>query len=96
VELTFTETLDVATAQEVQNYSVKTWGLTRAEKYGSPNTGEKSLPVKSVRLLPDAKTISLEIPEIQPTWCMEINVSLRAADGTPITRRIHNTIHALQ
>ncbi len=70
-------------------------GLTRAERYGSPNTGEKTLPVKSARLLPDWKTIALEIPDIQPTWCMEINVAIRAADGTPVTRRIHNTIHTL-
>lgn len=95
VQLKFTEALSAASVQDARNYSVKTWGLTRAERYGSPNTGEKTLPVKSARLLPDWKTIALEIPDIQPTWCMEINVAIRAADGTPVTRRIHNTIHTL-
>jgi cytochrome c5 len=96
VQLTFTEALDAAMAQDAQNYSVKTWGLTRAERYGSPNIGEKSLQVKSARLSPDHKTVSLEIPEIQPTWCMEIKVSIRAADGMPINRQVHNTIHLLK
>ena len=95
VQLTFTEALDVGSVQEAHNFSVRTWGLTRAEKYGSPNSAEKTLAVKSARLLPDGKTVMLDIPEIQPTWCMEIKVSIRAADGTPITRQIHNTIHAL-
>jgi hypothetical protein len=95
VQLTFTEALDAASIQDAKNYSVKIWGLTRAERYGSPNVGEKPLAVKSARLLPDGKTIALEIPEIKPTWCMEINVSIRAADGRPVTRRIHNTIQVL-
>lgn len=96
VQLTFTEALDVASVQAASNYSVKSWGLTRAERYGSPNLGEKTLQVKSARLLPDGKTISLEIPEIQPTRCMAIILSVRAADGAPINRQIHNTIHALK
>jgi hypothetical protein len=44
----------------------------------------------------DGKTVALEIPEIQPTWCMEIKCSIRGADGTPISRQIQNTIHSLQ
>lgn len=96
VQLTFTEALDAATAQDVKNYAVATWGLRRAENYGSPRIGEKTLQVKSARRLPDGKTVALEIPELQPTWCMEIKVSIRGADGTPINRQIQNTIHSLK
>ena len=95
VQLTFTDALDSATAENPKNYAVTTWGLHRTENYGSPRTGEKTLQLKSARLLPDGKTVALEIPEIQPTWCMEIKVSIRGADGTPINRQIHNTIHTL-
>lgn len=95
VRLTFTEPLDSTTAEDARNYAVSTWGLRRTEKYGSPNIGQKTLPVKSARLLPDHKTVALEIPEIQPTWCMEIKVSIRGGDGAPINRQIHNTIHTL-
>ena len=95
VQLTFTDALDSATAQDVKNYAVATWGVQRTEKYGSPRTGEKTLQVKSARLLPDHKTVSLELPDLQPTRCMEITVSIRGADGTPINRQVHNTIHSL-
>ncbi len=94
VRLTFTEPLDPATAQAVTNYTVTTWGLKRSENYGSPRTNEKTLPVKIARLSPDCKTVALEIADIQPTWGMEIKVAIRGADGAPINRQIHNTIHA--
>jgi hypothetical protein len=96
VQLTFTDPLDAAMAQDPKNYAVATWGLKRSENYGSPRTGEKVLSVKSARLMADRKTVALEIPEIQPTWCMEIKCSIRGADGTPISRQIHNTIHSLK
>lgn len=95
VALTFTEALDAAMAQDAKNYAVATWGLKRSENYGSPRVGEKALVVKVARLSPDQKTVALEIPGIQPTWCMEIKVAIRGADGTPIDRLIHNTIHSL-
>ncbi len=96
VQLTFTDALDIAAAQDVKSYAVATWGLKRSANYGSPRTGEKVLSVKSARLMADRKTVALEIPEIQPTWCMEIKCSIRGADGTPISRQIHNTIHSLK
>ena len=96
VQLTFTDALDAATAQDVKSYAVATWGLKRTENYGSPRIGEKTLQVKSARLLSDGKTVALELPEIQPTWCMEIKVAIRGADGTLIRRTIQNTIHSLK
>jgi hypothetical protein len=96
VRLTFTDPLDPGTAEKETNYTVATWGLQRTEKYGSPRTGEKTLQVKRARLLSDHKSVVLEIPEIQPTWCMEIKVAIRGVDGVPINYQVHNTIHALK
>jgi hypothetical protein len=95
VRLTFTDTLDATSAQDVKNYSVSTWGLRRTEQYGSARINEKVLLVKSAKLSSDYKTISLEIPEIQPARCMEIKLSIIGEDGTLIQRQIHNTIHSL-
>jgi hypothetical protein len=39
--------------------------------------------------------VLLTIPELQPTWSMEIKCELLGADGTPFTRTVHNTIHQL-
>src|SRR5262249_3491629 len=59
VQLTFTETLDAATAQDVKNYAVSSWGIRRTEQYGSPRINEKALRVTGARLSEDHKTISL-------------------------------------
>jgi hypothetical protein len=43
----------------------------------------------------DSKTLTLDIPDLRPTWCMEIKYTLRSAAGTLIQGKIHNTIHEL-
>jgi hypothetical protein len=47
-------------------------------------------------LSPDGKTLRLDIPEIAPTWGMEILYRVPAADGRVISGKIHNTIHHLR
>ena len=44
---------------------------------------------------PDGKTIELKIPDIAPTWCMEIKFGLQSLEGKPVRGVIHNTIHNL-
>jgi len=95
VQLRFTDALDSTSAQDVKSYTVSTWAIKRSAKYGSSQTNKKTLNVKSARLVSDRKTVFLELPEIQPTQCMEIKISIRGADGTLIDRKIQNTIHSL-
>jgi hypothetical protein len=40
--------------------------------------------------------VQLMIPELKPTWGMEIQCELRGIDGTPFKRRIHNSIISLR
>ena len=95
MQLRFTDALDSTSAQDVKSYTVSTWAIKRAAKYGSSQTNKKTLNVKSARLASDRKTVFLELPEIQPTQCMEIKISIRGADGVLIDRKIQNTIHSL-
>ena len=44
---------------------------------------------------PDGKGVFLEIPDIKPTWCMEIQYRLKADGGDGFNGVIHNTIHKL-
>jgi hypothetical protein len=37
--------------------------------------------------------VTLHLPELAPTWCMEIKYRLTANNGRLVTGRIHNTIH---
>jgi cytochrome c5 len=95
IEIQFTDPLATAPANHSRNYAVKVWSLQRSADYGSPHVNEHSLNVAGATLAADNKTVFLEIPDLEPTWCMEIQCTLRAADGAPFTRTIHNTIHQL-
>ncbi len=94
LHLTFTESLDAA-AIDVKNFQIKTWSLKRTASYGSKHYDEQSLAVQSATVAGDGKSVTLNIPELKPTWCMEIKYALRAADGKAVQGVIHNTIHAL-
>ena len=95
MELQFSGTLDAAAAKELERYSVKVWSLKRTANYGSKHYDERFLKVAAATVSSDGQTLLLDIPEIAPTWCMEIKYSLLSSDGTPVTGVIHNTIHAL-
>jgi hypothetical protein len=94
--ITFTDKLDAASVGLVQNYGVKTWSLRRTANYGSDHYDEKQLEVTGATLSEDGKTVFLEIPQIHPTWCMEISYSLSGATGEAVRGLIHNTVHRLR
>jgi hypothetical protein len=95
IDLHFTDALDPASANNANNYAIKVWSLKRSADYGSKHFNEHTLSIGKASLATDQKSVSLEIPELQPTWCMEIKCVLQAATGEKFTRTIHNTIHQL-
>ncbi|MDB5387573.1 MAG: heme-binding protein [Planctomycetaceae bacterium] len=95
IKLKMTGELDAESVRDRTNYSIQTWSLKRTADYGSKHYDEKKLRVTAARLDRDGQTIWLEIPEIQPTWCMEIRYSLRSKTGAAVNGTIHNTIHRL-
>ncbi len=96
VTLRFTDPLSPKSAQQPNSYNVTAWDLKRTAKYGSKHYNERSWQVQDARLSTDGKTVTLTIPEIEPTWGMEIRCFLQSLDGKKIERRIHNTIHQLK
>jgi putative heme-binding domain-containing protein len=93
LEIGFTDALDAAAVMTPANYSVKVWSLKRTANYGSKHYDEHKLPVTAAQLGGDGHTVTLEIPKLGPTWCMEIKCRLKSADGEQFERTIHNTIH---
>jgi len=93
VDIEFSDPIDPASARDLANYSVKVWGLKRSASYGSQHLNEHGLKITSASLAPDGRTVSLEIPDLAPTWGMEIRCALTGKDGTPFHRTVHNTIH---
>ncbi len=96
ISITFTEPLDEAAASDPENFDIKVWSLRRTANYGSEHYDEHELAVTASRLDPDdPRTVHLFIPDIAPTWCMEIRYRLRDAEGERFSGVIHNTIHEL-
>ncbi|MFT5468333.1 MAG: mono/diheme cytochrome c family protein [Verrucomicrobiales bacterium] len=95
IKITFSDPLDAEFVSSASNFKVKTWSLKRTANYGSKHYDEKPLTVKSASLGDDGRTMTLEIPDIHTTWCMEIICTLKGPAGEPVQRVINNTIHQL-
>jgi hypothetical protein len=95
VELSFTDTLDPKSV-DAKSFAIKVWGLKRSQNYGSKHIDEKPLAVAKATLSTDGKTVRLNLPDLAPTWGMEIKYRLAGTDGRSVTGVIHNTIHELK
>ncbi len=95
IELAFSGLLDPVIAASADNYAVKVWSLKRSADYGSKHFDEHQVSVSKATLSADGKSVHLTIPDLTPTWCMEIKYSLKGKLGEPIEGVIHNTIHSL-
>lgn len=93
--ITFTEPVDEQSAIDINNYLVDTWSLKRTANYGSDRYDERSLRIDSVELSADGRSVTLVLPEIRPTWCMEISWKLRGIDGDIFLGTLQNTVHRL-
>ena len=93
LELQFTGDLHPDEAGNPENYQIKVWDLKRTKNYGSKHFNEHQLTVSGVSMA--GRKVTLEVPDIQPTWCMEIRYDVKTSTGEPLTGVIHNTIHRL-
>ena len=90
-----TDAVDVEAAADPNRYAIKVWSLKRTANYGSDHYDEHPLEVTNVGVREGGHAIRLTVPEIAPTWCMEIDCELPTPDGRTERRVIHNTIHTL-
>ncbi|HEY7118697.1 MAG TPA: DUF6797 domain-containing protein [Tepidisphaeraceae bacterium] len=105
VDVTFTSALEAKSATDAGNWSVEQWNYEWAEHYGSGNFSAEDpkkkggdgvkdpVEIKSVKLSPDARTVTLELAQVIPVMQMNIKYNLKAADGTPAKSEIFNTIN---
>ncbi|MEZ6131765.1 MAG: DUF6797 domain-containing protein [Planctomycetaceae bacterium] len=96
LKITFTDRLNPAAATSKESYTIKVWSLQRSANYGSKHFNEHEIAVASAALSKDGKAVTLTVPELSETWCMEIVCRLKSADGEDVSRVIHNTIHRLK
>ncbi len=94
--LTFSDDLDEEEATNIDNYTISTWDLKRTSDYGSDRYNEKELEISVVTLLDDEKTVHIQLPDIEPTWVMEIKYKLQDSEGTTFEGAVQNTIYKLK
>ena len=95
MEITFSAPIEVAAATDVANYRIKAWDLKRTANYGSKHYNERELKVTKAAIDDSHQTVTLTIPELAPTWGMEITCYLKTPTGEPVQRVIHNSIYHL-
>ena len=105
IEIGFTQKLDKELAEDVESFAVKAADLAWTHDYGTrefqiglresltKELGWSTLKVTSAKLLPDGKSVFIEIEFLQPVHMMEIKLDLETEDGQEIVTKINNTIH---
>jgi hypothetical protein len=93
--LEFSAPLDGRTATDVQRYALRRWALRRTANYGSNHLDERALRVAGARLSDDGRRLRLEVPDLAPTWCFELEYALQSPDGAKVEGVLDGTLHAL-
>lgn len=92
----FSDAIDPATLADLSAWEIRAWDLKRTKSYGSQHYDERVLKVSSASLSDDRMSVTLEIPELAPTWGMSIKMELTDQAGKKISREIHNSIFTLE
>ncbi len=96
MELTFSDPLDQNSASDLGNYQISTWDLERTRRYGSDRLNVQELQIEGIKISKDRKTVLLQLPEIAPTWVMEIKYQLEGQSGNSFEGVVQNTIYELE
>jgi len=99
----FSETLDPSSVN-LQNTFCQQWNYLYSAGYGSPEfsirepgrQGHDLVDVKSVRLLDDAKSIFLEIPQMHPAMQFHVHMRLKTAAGHEFKPDVLASIYELR
>ena len=95
--ITFSAPLDPATATDHRKLRVRRYGHSSELRSMARTTSTSDpLPIAAATLSADGRTVMLAMPEIAPTWCMEITYAVKGSDGTEVKGTIDNTIHRLR
>lgn len=103
LKLTFSQPLRKDAAEDVGSYAVKRWNYRYTADYGSAEwsvanpdkQGRDEVVVKSAKLLPDGRTVFLDLGELAPVMQMELKWNLDAADGKSMRSQLWLTLNKL-
>jgi hypothetical protein len=104
IALTFPMQLDAATATNPDNWTLKQWNYHWSAEYGSAHwsvrhhqqKGEDTVPITSVHLGRDGRTVFLHAPDLRPAMQSKVGWSIQTQDGEPLQGVAWATHHRLQ
>lgn len=108
VEITFTEPLNKAEAEDTSNYSAFSADVNSNEEPQrfSPTTHRSydkhssemgdEVRISRAILLADNRTVKLEIPDMRPVSNLVIRTRIQSAEGAPIRTEIYSTINSIK
>ena len=102
IRLTFSTALDKKIAEDIESWSAEQWNYKWSATYGSKDwsvqdptrQGRDKITIQSAKLLPDGKSVFLQIP-VQPVHSMAIRYNLDTAAGKIFKGTFHLTINKL-
>lgn len=100
--LSFDQPMDETIAGSVSSYSLDRWNYVRSHEYGSGNykldgqPGQETLPVASVYLSKDRRSVFLGVPAMQPVHSMRLSYRVAAATDLPLIQNAYLTVHGLR
>jgi sugar lactone lactonase YvrE len=101
LEVTFSGALNPDSVADSENVGAVGFNVIRSGNYGSPEfslkdpkkAGRDPVEIKSSKLLPDGRTVWLEMPELRVMTNLVLKFRLKAADGSPVQHELDYTLH---
>ena len=99
IRIRFSEPLDPVSVT-TDNLFCQQWNYLYSAAYGSPEfsvreparQGHDYVPVKSVQLLADGRSVFVEIPQLHPVMQFHVHARFRSAAGQPVQPDVFATI----
>ncbi|WP_397569818.1 DUF6797 domain-containing protein [Schlesneria sp. T3-172] len=103
ISLTFSRELLRSDAEDIDNYDLEAWNYRWSAEYGSPDLkpsapgqiGRDVVEPRSATLLPDGRTVFIEIPDLKPVDQIGISYLLRSTDKTTFEQTAYLTLNGL-
>ncbi|MFZ9437329.1 MAG: hypothetical protein ACO29B_08420, partial [Opitutales bacterium] len=103
ITVRFTGALDKKSASDAQNWSLEQYNYLYSGAYGSDTykvskpeeKGSDQVPIKSVKLADDGKSVFLEVEGLVPVMQMRIKMNVKAVDGSRVPDDIAHTINVV-
>jgi hypothetical protein len=90
-------------AADPGRFAVRQWNYRYAAQYGSKDysvkepdkIGRDEVEVRAAKLLPDARSVFVELPGLRPVMQMEVKYNLPFADGATASGPVYLTLNRL-